>query len=170
MKRLLCMMLALITILIFCGCTTDDPVNSADVSFYYIKTELEFSSDTPVLVRLARNIDLPEGNYGEIIRIYLNGPTTYDCVSPFPGGTELVDWHIDGERAYVILSPHMGTLTSVEQTVASACLARTVFELTHADSVQIKVNGGLICGKESISFHADSFAFFDSMTPEDAAK
>lgn len=170
MKKLLCVILVLLAILMCCSCSKQDSADTVTVNFYYIKNEAEFGSDTPVLTKVARDIKAQEYSHTETIRIYLNGPTSYDCISPFPGGTELVDMHVDGTRSYVVLSPHIGTLTSVKQTVACACLARTVLELTQTDSVQIKIENELVCGKDAAVFHAESFAYLDSMTPDDAAK
>ena len=167
MKKVFLTILILFLVTGLVGCASEQYVDTIEVTFYYTQTELDHGSDTPLLMKVIRSVSAEDNDYEAILKIYLNGPTTYDCVSPFPGGTELVEMYVDGHKANIVLSPHIGTLAPARQTVAFACLSKTVIELTKVSSVQIRLQDSLINGKEFITFDSNSFVFFDSMTQDD---
>ena len=170
MKRTFVIIIALLTILALAGCTQPVPEEGTQVHFYYITNNLNFGSEEPLLIRVNRNVSWEDNTPESIIRLYLNGPTSYDCVSPFPGGTELVEMYVESNRVSLVLSPHIGTLSPVDQTIAYACLTKTVIELTGVSTVQLRLENSLINGEETASFQADSFDYFDSMTQADLSE
>ena len=167
MKRLYVLLLTFFTIMTLVGCSEEVPENSTTVTFYYIHNEMEFGTETPLLSEVKRTVPSLTSTPNDLIRLYLNGPTSYDCISPFPGGTELLDMYVDGSRATLVLSPHIGTMSAVNQTIAYACLTKTVIALTGVETVQLRLENSLINGEEMMSFSESSFAMFDSMTQND---
>lgn len=170
MKRAFIILIALIIVLFLPSCNSRVPTKGKPVTFYYVQNELAYGTDAPLLVPTTRMVDETENGVDKIIRIYLNGPTSYDCISPFPGGTELVDIYSDGDKAVLILSPHIGTLSPGKQTIAYACLTRTVIELTGVSAVQLRLEHNLVNGAEEATFTLDSFTLFDPMTNIDESK
>lgn len=170
MKKIFAIVCALFILLSLYGCTQQELDEGTQVQFYYIKNDPEFGSEEPLLISVPRTITAEEDTPEAIIRLYLNGPTSYDCISPFPGGTELVEMYVESNRAGLVLSPHIGTLSPVNQTIAYACLTKTVIELTGVSTVQLRLENSLINGEETASFNADSFDYFDSMTQADLSE
>ena len=170
MKRTILITFLLCILFLLVSCTKELPQTGTQVRFYYIKNDLEFGTDAPLLTSALRTVPTEDNTPEALIRLYLNGPTSYDCVSPFPGGTELVEMYVDGTRASLLLSPHIGTLSPSQQTIAYACLTRTVIELTGVTTVQVRLQNYLINGEETAVFSEDSFAFFDSMSMENQSK
>ena len=169
MKKILYIVLSILLMSTLVSCSEQTPADMKDVAFYYLKNEPEYGSESPVISKVVRSV--PAGDsYESIMKLFLNGPITYDCVSPFPGGTELIEMYTEGNRATLVISPHLSTLSPSAQTLACACLTRTVIELTGVLTVHIRIENGLINGEETAVFNIGSFSYIDSMTQQDVAQ
>lgn len=160
--------LVLVLVFLLSGCNTQDSYHASAVNFYYIHNELEFGTESGVIQTTARTFETKSDDYTYLIEQYLNGPVTYDCVSPFPAGITLEELHWDQNRVQIILSPHITTLSGVELMVACACLTRTVTEMTGIHTVQIRSSSGLLNGEQALTLTADSFVYWDQATASDA--
>lgn len=158
MKRLFILLLS--AMMLLTGCTSNKNI-SRTVQFYYIHNEVEFGSKSGVISSNSVQIKYRSEDNLQILNQYFNGPTNYECISPFPAGITLIDFETTQDTARLTLSPHMSMLSGIDLTVACACLTRTVIELTGVHTVQLSIQGNLIDGQESISFNMSSFAYWD---------
>lgn len=157
--------LSIIILLLFLtGCASDSTVD-VPVKFFYIHNELEFGTESGVIKETTREAKGHRDDYSYLISRYLEGPITYDCISPFPAGTTLKELNWNQNRVQIVLSPEITTLSGVDLIVACACLTRTVAGIIGVDTVQIRSSSGLINGEEMLTFHADSFLYLDQTTP-----
>ena len=164
-----CLFLLFLIALLFCtGCGKDENNYAAPVNFYYIHNEIPFGAESSVIVATKRESKGYENDYVYLVEQYLNGPTTYDCISPFPAGTMLEEMNWDQNRVQIVLSPHIATLSGPDLTVACACLTKTVTELTGISTVQIRTSNGLLNGSEVLSLTSDSFLYWDEAGPSDS--
>ena len=161
---ILFILIAAITLLSMgCARTTD---SSADtVTFYYVHNKPAYGTTSGVIAPNLVEINQHEYNYHELLTKYFNGPTNYDCVSPFPAGIMLEDLYVNDNKAQLVLSPHMATISGSDLTVALACLTRTVIEMTNVNTVQIKISGNQINGEDSVTFTLNSFSQYDEVEP-----
>ena len=159
--------ITLVLLLLLSACTTPNPTYEDPVSFYYIQNDVVFGSKSGVMKKTVREAGNNAGDYFELTKLYLNGPTTYDCVSPFPAGTTLEELHWDQNRIQVLLSPQITTLSGSELTVACACLTRTLTEMTGIRTVQIRSTVGLLNGEKVLTMSADSIIYWDEADPSD---
>lgn len=153
--------------LMLCSCQTNQTSQKYTVTFYYIQNELEFGTDTGVIKSTVREFNEFRNDYFYLISQYLNGPTSYDCISPFPAGTTLEELNWDQNRVQIVLSPHIATLSGMDLMVACACLTETVTELTGINTVQIRCSKGLLNGEKVITLTPGSFMYSDQATPYD---
>ena len=165
MKYKLLILFLLLLFLPACSPDSTDPENT--VNYYYMQTELEFGTKSGVIKTTERNIEGHSDDYFYLISQYLNGPISYDCVSPFPAGTTLEELYWDQNRVQVILSPHITTLSGLDLMVACACLTRTVSDMTGINTVQIRPTSGLLNGEQAITLTADSFVYWDQTEQSD---
>ena len=167
MKRYICFVLAAVLVLSLCGCASPDN-NTNPVVFYYINNEIEYGTESGVITSTVANVNIDPSDYESLLKLYFNGPTNYECISPFPAGTTIEEFSVEGQRAHILLTPHMATIQDAEFTVALACLTRTVIELTGVDTVQIRILKNTILGEESITLSLNSFDYSDNVMPDNS--
>lgn len=161
MKRTICSLLIIILLFFLCSCGLEnEPVNNP-VTYYYRSTKTKYGTQSNLIIGETREAKGHTNDYQYLIEQYLNGPRTYDSISPFPAGTMLEELSVDTTKAYIVLSPHIAILSGSELIVACACLTKTVLEMTGVRSVQISTTNGTLNGMESITLTADSFANWD---------
>ena len=165
MKRLFLLSLIAAIVLSLFACTANE-IYEGSVVFYYVKNEKDTDGKTDVITPYYPQLNNTIDNYAEILGIYFNGPTNYSCQSPFPAGTTIEDINITRSKAQLVLSPQFATISGIDFTVACACLTKTVIELTGVNSVQIRVNGAQLDGKDYLTFHTNTFTFQDEFPVE----
>lgn len=158
MKRLLCFLLALSCLLCLWGCTEDN--DEATANFYYVRDSYLYGQEDGVIAAEARNVT-EFTNKQDILRAYLTGPEEPSLVSPFPTGTEIVEFLYKGETLYVTLSTHMVTLSKAKQVLACACFARTAMELTRVKAVYFQTDDTDFARMEPIFIERDSILLYD---------
>lgn len=159
MRRTICCYLILLHLILLGSCGNNNKPADEPVNFYYRTPETEFGTQDTLIIAQIREAKGHSQDYHYLISQYLNGPTTYDCISPFPGGTTLEELDVDKVKARIVLSPHIATLSGSELMLACACMTKTVLEMTGVDAVQISTSKGTLNGKEFITLTADSFAY-----------
>jgi len=165
MKRLF--LLLLLPLLLLTACATEETNYQTPVNFYYIHNDVEFGTDSGVIKATVREGAGHREDYFYLISQYLNGPISYDCISPFPAGTTLEELYWDQNRVQIVLSPHITTLSGIDLTIACACLVRTVADIVGVDTVQIRSSSGLLNGEHVLILSSGSFEYLDHLTPSD---
>lgn len=163
MRKILCVIL--IISLSFCICSCDEHSENA-VTFYYVRKDLAFSIDEPMIVEVAHH-PANSPNYESIINQYFSGPYSNDLASPFPEGLLLQAFVLTDSHLSVTLSNHMDNLTASRQTIAFACITKTLIGLTGVDTVEIIVDNSTSGGQRILSFSVNSFAHLDTIGYED---
>lgn len=161
MKRLVIFLLITASLLCLCSCGSKTVEVIEPVNFYYRTVPTEYGADASIIAAEVREAHGYTNNYRYLIEQYLNGPKTYDCISPFPAGTTMEEFSMSGSKAQIMLSTHMSLLSGSELMLACACLTRTVCELTGVKAVQISSEGGMLNNEASITLTTDSFTYFD---------
>lgn len=165
MKNVILIILVAAITLLAIGCAKTADVSASTVTFYYIHNEPAYGTESGVIAANTIEVNQYERDYNQLLATYFNGPTNYDCVSPFPAGITLEELYIDENKAQLVLSPHMATISGSDLTVALACLTRTVIEMTDVKTVQIRISGNQINGEDSVTFTLNSFSQFDEVGP-----
>lgn len=161
MKRSLCLFLTIVCIICLWGCKDEKAEIKQPVNYYYRTVPTQYGSDATIITCEVREAYGYGNDYRLLIEQYLNGPKTYDCISPFPAGTTLEEFSLSSNKAEIMLSTHMSILSGSELMLACACLTRTVCEMTGVGAVEISSDGGMLNNEESITLTADSFSYLD---------
>lgn len=87
--------------------------------------------------------DLPEGrgDVETLMGLLLSGPEGDGLRSPFPQGTRLNHWSVEGDLAALDLSEAYGGLSGVELSLADACVTLTLCQLPQVERVYLTVEG-----------------------------
>lgn len=160
MKRQCLWGLLLLLLAVLAGCAFRD---QDSVRFYYPRAEIAYTDDTGVIAGEARTAGGHTGDLQYLLSLYLSGPADSGLRSPFPPGVRLEECHVTDGQAEVLLSPGLDGLTPLERTIACVCLARTVLELTQADSVRIATTQGLLSGENAAVYDRDSVLLKDDV-------
>ena len=85
---------------------------------------------------------LPEEDRIEaLLSLLFAGPETPELTSPFPQGTGLKEWSLEGETAMIDLSEAYGGLSGADLTLADGCIVLTLCQLSEVERVYLTVEG-----------------------------
>lgn len=157
MKRLLCLTLAFLMLIWLPAC-----VSSGDtpVSFCYLRGDFTLGEIDSVLAYEQRDTAGRQDALDYLLGIYLNGPLDDKLVSPFPAGTHLVDYQMQGQTLVLEISREFFSLEGIRLTLEASCLAFTCFQLTDAETVQITCRNEIpiVLSRESMTLVDDSMS------------
>lgn len=161
--RYFAILLCLLTIFQFAGCTGKDNFREP-VTFYYCVNDIDHLNDPQVFGKEIREgvpfLDDLNGFFNE----YLNGPLDDGLFNPFPEGSKVTDVKREGNVLTLHLSQHFDRLPLEKLSMAIACLVQTAFDHISAPVVLLIPNGSFIDGSTYKTFTADSFLYTDEKT------
>ena len=161
MKRLLCIVLAILLLLSLAACSQGNSEPRVPVTFYYRTLEYGLEKGEKVISSEEREAFGHLEDYAYLVDMYLQGPTTENCISPFPAGTTLEQLDFMADTVLIQLSSHISLISGAELTVACVCLGKTVSQMTGMKSVRISAKGDLLDGKEYITISKEDFRLID---------
>ncbi len=88
------------------------------------------------------------------LELLLAAPEDLTLRSPFPAGTKLNGWTLEGGRLTVDFSEQYGKLYGIDLTLADYCVALTLTQLEGVEEVAITVAGGEVPGRSRQVFRA----------------
>lgn len=160
MKRLICFILTALLLFSLFGCAQKHDSIEIPAQFYYRNATVSYNSEQAVLRAEVREVAGCE--LTDIITLYLQGPETDDCISPFPTGVTVQTAELDGSRLRIMLNTPFDSLTGIELTLGCACLSKTMMELTQCTSVEISVPDATLNGSTSVIMDEQSLLLLDS--------
>lgn len=159
MKRLLCYLLIIASLLCLCGCGSAEI--SEPANFYYIHNGFAYGSEDGVMASEVRSI-AGFSREQDILSNYLEGPQdTSNLVSPFPNGLEITEFIYKEKILHITLSTHITKLSKAKQTLACACIARTAMELTGVSAVYFQTDGTTFTKMDPILIDKNSVLLYD---------
>lgn len=161
MKRMISFVSALCLLLTICGCRQIQQPAKEPVNYYYRNGEVVYGDASGVITCEQRESFGHTGDYEYLITEYFKGPVTENCVSPFPAGITVEKLELVNDSVRIIVSSHLASLTTAEQSVACVCLGKTLLELTGVKSVQIGILNNQINGKDYIIINESSYLLVD---------
>ena len=156
MRKIIALTLAVLLLIGLTGCIAIDET----ATFYYARFEDSYlyGMDNAVIAGEYRDVSGHSGDLKYLLTLYFHGPTTEYLRSPFPSGLVLRSVDRVDQTIHVELSASLTMLTGTDLTLACACLARTCFSLTDAQSVTISSDG---LGFVSMTLTRDSLLLVD---------
>lgn len=155
MKRFCVLLLLLSLMLSLCACASE-----TSVTYYYVRDELEYQYGTAdgVMVGEIREAAGHVDDLRYLLILYFHGPLTDHLESPFPSGTALDEFSLEDGHLDIKLSGIVSMMKNPDLTLACACLARTCFDITDAESVTIRAES---LNAVSMTFTRDSWILVD---------
>lgn len=151
MKRILSIILALLILFSFAGCTAEN-----EILFFYPRAEIQYGNAGGVIVSESREVSGENLSLEYLLKLYLEGPISQELQNPFPSGTALLSFVLENKQLTLTLSESFSKLENMDYTIACACLANTGFSLTDAESITI------LSGNHSITLTPDVISLIDN--------
>ena len=172
MKRMLCLILVLVFLLLS-GCHYSESGDILEpVEFYYPRETEHFvyGAQDGVLASEVREAAGHVDDFDYLIAMYLRGPQSEEPRSPFPAGCTLEKFRFGGSVLNIVLSEEFMQLENTELTLACAGLAKTFLPLFNAQRMRIDSSSGeaiftITIYEDSLLF-ADESAFDGALAPE----
>lgn len=154
MKRLIS--LAFLLCLTFTGCAKFGDRIKEPVTFYYLRAEYQYGSDSGVIGSEEREASGHRENLSYLLALYLMGPSGEDLVSPIPRGIRFLSVEQTDTLITLNLSDTASVLTDADYSLACACLTLTCLDLTEAETVTVN------SGTRSVTMTWDNLILYDS--------
>lgn len=167
MKRLIATILLLFISLTAC---TGKANRENTVLFYYLRNEITYGKADSVIVSQERQLSDGTNDLYAMVSLYLAGSSEEGLSLPLPIGTALTGISSENQAVTLNFSQEFSQLEGMELTLVCACICRTVFSLSDAQSLCITAPAPE--GSEPVSFAADRGTFLyydDTTTAADAA-
>ncbi len=161
MKRIACFLFALMSLFSMCACSADDSNIQVPALFYYCAATISYDSETGIIDSEIRETANFQDDLMSILNHYLQGPQSHQLSSPFPDGS-CVEWlNQVGTEITLIISQSFTKLTGINLTLACACLSKTLFSLTDAQTIKIHAGHITLDGNDYITLTRDSLLLLD---------
>lgn len=161
MKYKLIAVWILLLCLLLSACSHTPPDPSA-TCFYYRNATVAYHSENGLIGRQLIDDTDDTSDWTQLLEDYLRGPTDSQLVSPFPAGIQLVYFSVSQDTAQAVLSREFADLTGSDLTIACACLALTIQNITHCSLVEISAVDALLDNQPSITIDPAVISFYDS--------
>lgn len=161
MRRMICLFFAVMLLFSLCACSERDTDLQVPANFYYCTKTISYDSETGVIGSEVREIKTLANDLTSILNLYLKGPQSDQLVSPFPDGSCVERHSQNGTEITLIMSRPFAQLTGLELTLACACLGKTVFSLTDAQTLTIHADNIYLDGNSHITLTRDSLLLLD---------
>ena len=164
MKRYIAFLLTLLTVFGLIGCTDSSSEDFIyPVSFYYCANLDTTDNFNDIYVQEIHEGSPYINDRTGLLTQYLNGPYSENSENPFPAGLTLISIEQIGSTVHITLSEHISRLDGLDLTLACACLSMTLFDLCSCDCVEIRANGSLLAGSESVTITKDDLVLTDAV-------
>ena len=161
MKRYISLLLAIVLLISFWGCDKRSDDFERPATFYYPQAQSSLDLSESMFRGEIRETAHCNGKLEEILNIYLSGPTTDNCVSPFPANLFTLSVVQKESTVTVTLSNAFSQLEGFDLSIASICISMTLFELVDCEEVVLRTNGDSLSDKNAIVISKDSLYLSD---------
>lgn len=161
-KKTIIILLSFLLLSFLLGCSGQTEEFQQPVSFFYPEKAQEDGSITNVIRAELREGAVFSGDLQQLLTAYMVGPKDSVLYVPFPVHTELNEVSVVDNKVILHFNSAFGELSSLERTIACACISKTCMEFTGAVSVEIFAEGILFDGVDSIVITQDNLLTEDN--------
>ena len=139
-RRLTGLSLALLLLCAACvpGTLKDGPAEGEAAVWFLAQENGEQGS---ALAREYRSLPNGEAGVETLLSLLLSGPESQELTSPFPRGTVVRSWRLEGNLVLVDLSESYGGLSGADLSLADGCMVLTLCQLPEVERIYLTVEG-----------------------------
>lgn len=139
MKRMICIVLAILLFCTGCGFPAEE---EETVRFCYCRDSVNYGAEDGVLVWEERPLSGQSQDFESLLALYLQGPLSTDLTLPLPAGTSLVRVSRNGDDLTLTFSSKLSLVQGMDLTVLGLCISSTCFSLCDAGQVSLTTKSG----------------------------
>ena len=162
MRKLLCILLAIFSLLGIAGCGYSAPIPENSIVVYYKTDKPEYGAEDGLIAATYMDSVGRENDYLYLLNQYLRSTPGEGFSVTFPSGVSLNSFRLEALTAKVVLNSQIAGYSGMDLTVALTCLTKTIMSLTGCHEVIISASGTLINGESFITLNQDSFLLMDN--------
>ena len=163
MKRMTSILLILALLPALVGCSPKAEPPQSPVTFYYPADDTIYDGKTAVIHQEIRDAAGYEEDIEGLLNLYLKGPASESLRSPFPRQVKVTRYSTNSNTINLVLSSEFAQLSGIDLTLACACLANTLFELTQLERVQFFATDSQLDGQDSITLDRNDIYLADTL-------
>lgn len=149
MKKTLCLLLALA---LLSACGVQSPAgHSTGVNFYYESRDSDYFSPLGALGCEKRSLTEAQNDLEGMMRLYLGGPVSPEL--SFPRGLRLTGVDYAQQEVTLVFDDSLAEQTGIRLQIVCAAIARTVWEFTGYETVNIRAENAMLGDRERITVH-----------------
>ena len=153
MKRMIC--LIMVSVLFLCGCSGTGDRIKEPVTFYYIRDDYQKDMDQ-VIVSEVREAAGHREDLSYLLALYSMGPSREGVKSPLPRNTQIMPTERTSDSIELSLSENALTMSDLDYTLTSACIALTCMDLTDVQQVTV------VCGDKRVTIREDNLLLYSN--------
>ena len=161
MKRWISLLLISAFLLTVFGCAQQTTPPEMPVTFYYPAADTVYDGKSTVLHSEIRDGAEYESNIAGLLNLYLKGPVSESLRSPFTQRVTVTRYAVTSNMINLELSSEFAQLSGVNLTLACACIANTLFDLTELERIQIFATDSQLDGQTSITLDRNDILYTD---------
>lgn len=161
MRKLLSVFLTFAFLLTFSACRQKPEEPQSTVTVYYKAAEISYGTAEGVIAPYKLDATDHETDTVFLLNTYLSKDVTEGYTSTFPINTRVVSLDLDGLTAKIVLSNEFAKLTTLNLSIACACLTQTVISLTGCQEVIISAENSKLDGNNFITLTRNSYLLLD---------
>lgn len=159
MKRLIALLLSAALLLAFLtACAPEQEPPHSPVAYFYPTETIysghhdkpHFDHSTTVLRAEAGEAVGHEKDYLYLTNMYFHGPKDASLHNPFPKGLAVLEFRMTNNTVILELSSNYASLSGIDLTIASACIAKTLHAMTGCNRVQLSAYNAFLDGSPFI--------------------
>ena len=136
MKRFICVIIVLLTLLSMVGCTAKESDIIKPANFYYRTAAVKYQSDA-ITAEIRESSGYDSGDLKGLMQLYIDGPISKEYINPFPRGLKVVDVTVNSSNVQLQFNDRLALLNNTDMSIACACLTLTTLDLTHRSRIII---------------------------------
>ncbi len=164
MKKLFCCFLALFLFAIS-ACSSNGASESTLV-FYYPRSNYQYNSESGVISYEKKNGNLRQNSLEEFISQYMKGPSDPALYCPLSKDIQLLEFKEDNTGLHITFDAALSKLSPTDLSLGLAAFAKTLYQITDAESICIHAAETLLDGETKMVFKRDMIYLFDSFTDQ----
>lgn len=162
MKRSLILLLVIALTILSVGCDRTPAPPKQPVTFYYPVSNPVYDGKTGLIHSEVRDSTGLNDNMTELINLYLRGPLSETLRSPFPENVTVTRYSTTANTVILELSSEFANLSGIDLTLACACMAHTLLDMTGLERFQISAADSMLDGMSTITMERNDLYMTDT--------
>ena len=165
MKKIALLLCCLLLLQLFAGCSGKEEEIQQPVNFYYLNKEITYNTPEGVICSEIRE-GAQFNDFEDLLRVYLEGPTSSHLQSLLPDGTSLLSCTIENETAQILLSSQFSELSGIKLASVCSGILLTARDFSNVQTIYVRAEGAQLDDKDEFILSVGDLVLLDTETSD----